>query len=117
MHSTGVTLFLRNESIASEDNVAITDIGEGNDSLVCETNQTDCCNDSQIEWLYPDGTMVNSSIETFYTQTNLRGQILLNRRNALKPLGSYCCNVDTYNGSTAIICINLSKSPKLHNVH
>ena len=108
---------LNNQVIASGGDVVITDIGEGASALICMTDQTDCCTSNTMgnrrrgEWRFPDGTSVGIDGGGGDVYRN-RGtqQVLLNRRNnALGPLGSYCCEVDTMDDPNAMICINMSK--------
>ena len=101
-----LTVMLNGRTIASGGDVIITDIGKGDKALVCMTDLADCCNvqnNKRGEWKFPDGTLVGTDGGGGDIYRN-RGTklVLLNRRNnALGPLGSYCCEVDT-----SMICIN-----------
>ena len=89
----------------------ITEIGTGSDAaLICTTDQTDCCNtaagSNRGDWLNPDGSMIVGAAAggDFYVTRSLQ-QVRLNRRNnALRPLGQYCCAVDTRADPDATIC-------------
>lgn len=116
----GLTVLLNSQAIASGGDVVITDIGEGDDALRCMTDQTDCCGNAtgnrRGEWRLPNGTLVGKSSvgDDFYRNRGTQ-QVLLNRRNnALEPLGSYCCEVDTVANPNATICINISRHAFLH---
>ena len=57
---------LNNQIIAIGSVVVITDIGEGDNALIC---MTDCCaNRRQGEWMFPNGSFVgtNGSGGDFY---------------------------------------------------
>ena len=94
-------------------------IGEGDDNaLFCRTDLRPCCYGSSGigEWFYPNGSMVpiRKVGHSFYRNRRDEGRVFLRRRrNALSPLGTYCCKVPT--GSSAgkkieTFCVFLSKS-------
>ena len=95
--------------------MTITDIDEVTNALTCMTDQTTCCTVAgQIrrgEWIFPDGTEVgtNGGGGDFYSNRGTQTVFLRRRNNALGPLGSYCCDVDTVADPDAMICINISK--------
>ncbi len=102
--------------IAAGSDVVITDIGEGADkALRCVTDQIDCCN-SQFgmrrgEWMLPDGSLVGIPNDggDFYRNRSFQEVFLHRRNNAMGPLGSYCCDLDTVADLNATACINMSK--------
>ena len=80
--------------------VALEDIGEGDDALLCMTNLTACCrnpytgnNESKGKWFFPNETQVpsNGSWLNFY---RTRGQMVvrLNRRRGGEE-GIYHCEI------------------------
>ena len=108
---------LNGQTIASGDDVVITDIGErdgAGNPVICMTDVVKCCNESgerQGEWAYPNKSVVGRPKENqgFYRNRGQQ-QIFLNRRNnTIEPLGLYCCEVNTTNEANATICINMSK--------
>ena len=111
--AVGLSVILAGQTIASDGNVSITDIGEGDSALRCITDQTDCCNfpTRRGEWRFPDGTLVAvpGVGGDIYRNRGTQTVLLHRRNNALGPLGSYCCEVDTVADPNARICINLSK--------
>ena len=84
----------------------ITDIGEGDsDSLICVTNNTDCCKDHMGEWYFPNGSAVKieGAGEAFYRNRG-QGVVHLHRRhNAMMPIGPFCCVVPEINQIACII--------------
>ncbi len=87
----------------------MADIGEGDDALLCVTDNTECCRTgADGEFFYPDGTAVGfSSINSIYRN---RGEqlIRLNRRNgATSPLGRYRCAIPDASGVTRSVLITI----------
>ena len=87
----------------------MADIGEGDDALLCVTDNTECCRTGgDGEFFYPDGTAVGfSSINSIYRN---RGEqlIRLNRRNgATSPLGRYRCAIPDASGVTRSVLITI----------
>ena len=62
--------------------VALEDIGEGDNALLCVTNQTACCNQpGNSNWFFPNGTRVPSSNEQWgFHRTRDQMLVRLNRR-------------------------------------
>ncbi len=91
--------------------IKISDIGEGDDALLCVTDSNNCCIAPTLagEFYYPDNSTVGvrASEDSFYRN---RGDklIRLNRRNgATSPLGRYRCNIPDSTGTTRSIYINI----------
>ncbi len=90
----------------------ISDIGEGDDALLCVTDSTDCCTAATTlagEFYYPDGSVVGvrASGDSLYRN---RGDqfIRLNRRgDVTSPLGRYRCDIPDASGATRSIYINI----------
>ena len=62
--------------------VMITDIGEGDNALLCITDNTECCRPPDDgEFFYPDGTAVGFSISNSLYRNRGEQFISLNRRN------------------------------------
>ena len=101
--SGDVWFSLRGTKHGNNSIVILENIGEGDDALLCMTNQTACCNSSEMgpalgNWFFPDGTRVLSSGNNwdFY---RTRGQMVvhLNRRRGGEE-GIYRCEIpDTMN--------------------
>jgi hypothetical protein len=91
--------------------VLVGDIGEGDDALLCFTDNQDCCTNRRGEFYFPDGSRVPTSLagQDFYRN---RGSqfIRLNRRNgAVSPVGTYRCELPDANGMISVILIRIGK--------
>ena len=79
--------------------VLITDIGEGDNALLCMTDSPDCCkppngNTRQGEFYYPDNSAVGYSFTNSLYRNRGPQVVRLNRRNnALSPTGVYRCQI------------------------
>ncbi len=107
-----VYFMLRGKNYTDGDTVMITDIGEGDNALLCVTDNTKCCRTgSDGEFFYPDGTAVGfSSTNPIYRN---RGEqvVRLNRRNgATSPLGRYRCAIPDASGVTRSITITIGET-------
>ena len=102
---------LNGQFIANNSDVLITDIGEHSHALICMTDNVTCCRNRRGEWLSPDGSFVgtNRSGSDLYRNRGPQRVFLQRRNDAMGPLGSYCCDVDTVANPDAIICINISE--------
>ena len=111
-----VYFMLRGKNYTDGDTVMITDIGEGDNALLCVTDNTECCDPpDEGEFFYPDGTAVGfSSINSLYRN---RGEqfIGLNRRNgATSPLGRYRCAIPDASGVTRSVYVNIVAGMRVH---
>lgn len=114
----GVYLTLNGTRLANVSNILITDIGKGDDALLCVTNLPSCCDiitgNRTGEWIYPNGT-TNVSIAKYnheFYRDRGPSVVRLNRRmgNLSSPTGLYCCVVLDATYQTRRVCANLSKS-------
>ena len=93
-------------------NVALSEVGEGENALLCKTNKENCCGASPNrfgEFYYPNGIKVPVAKrqQGFYRN---RGEkvIRLNRRDGVtSPKGKYRCEIPDANGMMQNIYINL----------
>ena len=86
----------------------ISDIGEGDDALLCVTNNTNCCRNPDGEFYYPDGTTIGFSSTNSIYRNRGEGEVRLNRRNgATSPLGRYRCDIPDASGTTRSVYINI----------
>ncbi len=96
----------------SNSEIEISDIGEGDDALLCVTDSTDCCTAETTlagEFYYPDGSVVGvrASEDSLYRNRGDRF-IRLNRRNgATSPLGRYRCDIPDASGTTRSVFIKI----------
>ena len=95
--------------------VLLEDIGEGDNALLCVSNNTDCCGDSSSfrgEFLYPNGTVVpvHSADHSSYRNRG-PGFVRLNQRaNAVNPqLGRYHCEILDDTDSVQLLFINIGE--------
>ena len=101
--------------------ISISDIGEGDDALLCITNLRDCCKNIQThsgigalgEWFYPNGDAV--AVETysyrgFYKDRDQSVVRLHRREDGTAPIGQFCCKVPDATYEVVTICIDMSNS-------
>ena len=78
--------------------MTLTEIGEGRNTLLCITNKTDCCkdtNEGDRQWYFPNNGLVRikGSSDDFYRDRS-RNVVRLNRRNnAMSPTGIFRCDI------------------------
>ena len=96
-------------------NVILEDIGEGDDALLCITNQTACCQPSHSgvvrhtlgNWFFPNGTRVPSE-DKMWDFYRARGQMMvhMNRKRGGVE-GIYRCEIPDTLGFTQTIYIEV----------
>jgi hypothetical protein len=108
--------------------IPISEIGEGDDALLCFTDLRRCCRNNQLpvanggsrgNWFYPNGNRVLSLADSrshsdhgFYRNRN-QSVVRLNwRENATVTvlIGQFCCEVPDATSNLVTICINVSNS-------
>ena len=100
---------------ANNSAIAITEVGEDDNAVLCRTDLTTCCGGTaetrQGHWIYPNGTLVggNASGDDIYRDRRDMVVRLHRRNSATTPTGQYCCEVPTMvnPSSNGIICIIL----------
>ena len=97
---------LRNTTYQNNSIVILEDIGEGDDALLCKTNQIACCQPENTSllgnWFFPNGTIVPS--HNVWDVYRTRGQMVvrLHRREGGEE-GIYRCEIpDTMNVTQTI---------------
>ena len=102
---------LRGATYQNNSIVILEDIGEGDDALLCMTNQTACCGPANMpvlgNWFFPNGSRVPSSGGNwdFYRD---RGQMVVRlhrRRGGVE--GIYHCEIPDIFGFTQTIYIGV----------
>ena len=99
---------------ANNSNVAIGDIGEGDNALLCLTDATQCCNVNGVqlgEWYFPDRTPLEDGLDASRSIYRNRGAsvVQLNRRNnAQSPTGVYHCEMPDASGTTQNIFVGIN---------
>ena len=98
---------LNGTTYQNNSNVTLENIGEGDDALLCKTNQTVCCQNPAIgNWYFPNGSrvprrVVNKTSWDFY-RTRGRMEVHLNHRRGGEE-GIYRCEIpDTMNVTRSI---------------
>ena len=117
---------LRGVSYANDDTVLLSDIGEGENGLMCTTTQTDCCgqnangmpvmNERRGEFYYPDGTTKVPTRGGAGSDGLFRGRgyqfIVLQRLSTATttpPTGRYRCDIPDRNEVSHNISINIGE--------
>ena len=104
---------------ANNSNVAIGDITEGDNAMLCLTDATQCCRGSDNpsgalgDWYFPDDTLVPDGTDTSRDIYRNRGASLvrLNRRNnAQSPTGVYRCEIPDASGTNQNIFIGVNSN-------
>ena len=116
---------LRGASYDDGDTVLLSDIGEGENGLMCTTTQTDCCgqnadgtsvhDERRGEFYYPDGTQVPTRVGAGgdglfrgrgYQLISLQR---LSTATTTPPTGQYRCNIPERNGVSQNMFINIGE--------
>ena len=112
--TSGLSIEFMGMTYANNTAIAITEVGEDDNAVLCRTDLTPCCNGTSDgtrkgNWRYPDGTLVNNNGNIYRDRRNM--VVRLHRRNSpITPTGQYCCEVPTMAERDASkICIQLGK--------
>ena len=98
----GVHFVLRGRPLANNSVIALTDVGELGDALLCRTNLTSCCGTLPNrfgQFYYPNGEAVpvNSQRQGFYRNRGDQ-EIRLHRRSGVNsPIGKFRCEIPDSN--------------------
>ena len=108
-----VKFILHNQTCLNNSIVAINDIGEEDNALLCVTDKTDCCGkmdgEKMGEFYYPDNSAVVFSSTISLYRTRGTKVVRLNRRNnVLSPIGRYRCEIPDANGNMQDIYIDIT---------
>ena len=96
--------------LANNSIVAWTDIGEGNASLMCLTNKSDCCRDvsESGKWVFPNQTDVHSMNATLVHQLYGNSAIFLQRQSETQlASGIFHCHIMDENGTEQHLYIGI----------
>ena len=98
---------LRGKTYVDGDIILITDIGEGDDALLCLTDNTSCFASQHMgEFYYPSGSSVGYSTTNSLYRNRGSQVVRLNRRdNTLSPVGRYRCEIPDSSGAIQRIYI------------
>lgn len=112
-HFVGPGLYFKNKLVPNNSSIPISDIGEGEDALICETDKTECCRTApnrRGQFYYPNGVQVPISLREQALYRNRGNQLIrLNRRrdDADIPTGMYCCEIPDASDMRRRLCVNL----------
>ena len=106
--------------------ILVTALGQNNDqALVCHTENTQCCRGvdngdpnnyiGKGEWLFPDGTAVQRSLDVhdsaatnvFHRSRDFRLIRLHREGNIVNPTGTYCCEIPNNSSEIVTFCVVL----------
>ena len=106
--------------------VSISDIGEGDDALLCVTDLRDCCKKYQTlnssralgNWFYSNGSAVGVNDRGFFKNRDRSVMRLHRRENTTAPTGQFCCKVPDATYKVVTICIDviMSNSSESENI-
>ena len=109
-----VKFMLRNQTYLNNSIVAINDIGDGDDALLCVTDKPDCClhvskRSGQGEFYYPNNSRVRFNTGAPWYRNRGPQVVRLNRRNGtLSPTGVYRCEIPDSTGMDQSLYINIA---------
>ena len=108
-------LSLKGQSIANNSYVAVDDIGEGDDALLCHTNKIDCCRNPYYygEWYYPSGIQVGiygHYYDEFYRNRGTRVVRLNYRQGSFTERGLFRCEVPDASNINQRIYVNIGNT-------
>ena len=92
--------------------MSITDIGIGDDALLCITDKECCCGVPGYrygQFYYPDGSQVPTKGGGNVLYRDRRDKMIrLNRKFGLFPIGKYRCEIPDARGVTQVLYFTLS---------
>ena len=104
------------DSYGNNSALVLTDLGEGDNALICLSDSTQCCRGSDnpnaatpLGWYFPDGDLVRNSVMggDIYIIRDTSVVRLNRRNNAQSPGGVYRCEVVDARGNTQTILVDL----------
>ena len=107
---------LSGNSYVNNSVLSLTDVGEGDNALLCLTGNAQCCRPPDTngiflgKWYFPDGTLVPDGQDASRSIFRNRGPsvVRLNRRNnAQSPTGVYRCEIPDASGTTQTLYIGV----------
>ena len=107
-------LELNGKTYVNGSKISISDIGEGDNALLCHTSRSDCCHGGNRygEFYYPDGSQVGIMSEGGPMYRNRGPQLIrlnqnINSPSLPAPTGWYRCVIPNANGEPQSISINI----------
>ena len=120
-------LSLRGDTTPNDGYVLITEIGEEDAALHCNTDRTDCCGNSdgvaQGEWYRPDGSRVLSYTDefaqdpdrNFFSRNRGTGIVRLNKFGNPSQRGRFRCVLANAAGDTVTMYVNIGECRQVSN--
>ena len=108
----GVHFILRGQPLANNSVIALADVGELGDALLCRTNLTSCCGTIPNrfgQFYYPSAEVVpvNNQRQGFYRNRGNQ-EVRLHRRSGVNsPTGQYRCEIPDSNVNVQNLFIQL----------
>ena len=115
----GVSLTLKQASIANNSFVDVDNIGVDDDALLCRTDRTDCCGSTMMnqirtgEWHFPCnqesgvGTLGNPPRNDAFYRDRGPSVVRLNRRGSPSERGCFGCELLNVNNVIQMIFVNI----------
>ena len=122
----GVYIQFMGVNLSNNSDIAITDIGEGESSVLCITDKSNCCRSTDGgaaagHWYFPNngstvGIEGNGHGGSFY-RDRLKRKVRLHRRHdAMMPTGLFCCVVPDASGQNQKLCVMVEASKALPDI-
>ena len=101
-HLIGLHFVLRGQPLANNSVIALSDVGELANALLCRTNLTNCCGTLPNrfgQFYYPSGAPVpiNNERQGFYRNRGDQEIRLHRRSGVVSPTGKYRCEIPDSN--------------------
>ena len=108
--ATGIGLTLKNVQYTNNSVVTTTNIGTGNDALLCTTTNQPCCLSTDgSHWYFPDGSQVQRTGTTYYRTRTFDGSstVRLNRNPEATTTGIFRCDIPDGSGDLQSIYVGI----------
>ena len=107
---------LNGNQLIQNEEVSITNVGEGNNTLSCFTDLIQCCNSASGRvdgnWLFPNGSNVSLGSSQagldFSVERGLSVVHLNRKNNAKSPTGMFCCKIPDATSTVVEVCIMIT---------
>ena len=96
--------------LANDSNINGSAIMEGSQALLCVTTNKDCCGEGQsAQFLYPNGTTIQSELGPGLYITRGNQIVRLNKSGLAITVeeGQYCCSTPSKDGIGEVLCVNI----------
>ena len=116
-HFSGVYMSLNGIVISNNSYIGVSNIGEGDNALLCHTDNHSCCQQRRNragEWYFPNGRVVgilgnqNYHGDYFYRNRG-EGQVRLNRVGNPSESGYFCCRIPDARSVNQTLHVNIGE--------